>query len=68
MEEATRRELMKRLGLVALAGYVAPSVAVVRDALADDDDRGKKKRKRKKKRPPPSDFDHDDQGEDDDFD
>lgn len=72
MQDKSRRELMKRLGLIALAGYAAPNVAVVRDALADDDDEEeRKKKRRKKKRPPPSgaDFDdgHGDDGGGEDF-
>lgn len=69
MQDESRRELMKRLGLIALAGYAAPNVAVVRDALADDDD--EEERRKKKKRPPPSgaDFDdgHGDDGGGEDF-
>ena len=48
MKDAVRRELLKRLALLAVAGYVAPKAFVVSEAEAG------KRKKRGKKRPPPS--------------
>ena len=51
MKDAVRRELLKRLALLAVAGYVAPKAFVVSEAEAG---KKKKRKKRGKKRPPPS--------------
>lgn len=51
MAESTRRELIKRLAILAAAGYAAPQVLTIRDAEAKKKKK-KKKNKGSKKLPP----------------